>query len=270
MYIVFDIGGTTSRFASSLDGETIAETKIEHTPQNLDEAIKLYKQMVDALANGQKVDAMAGGVAGPLNPEKTMLVNAPHLKAWINKPLSEKFRTIADCTVNFENDTGMAALGEAIHGAGSKYKIVAYLAVGTGVGGCLVVEGNIAASAMGFEPGHMFVSDNETLEEAISGTTIMQKFHKQASEVTDPAYWREFEEKLMLGLNNLTVMWSPDIIVLGGGVVLQSQLNLDRVALSLYKKLTIYPKLPKIVRASLGDHSGLIGSLTFLKNHLVK
>jgi predicted NBD/HSP70 family sugar kinase len=268
MYIVFDIGGTTSRFASSADGQTISEIKTEPTPQNLDDAILLYKKIVAELLHGEKIDGMAGGLAGPLNTDKTMLVNAPHLHAWVNKPLDERFRNIADSPVFFDNDTSMAAIGEATRGAGTGYKIVAYMAVGTGVGGARVIAGQIDPNSIGFEPGHMIVAPGKTLEEQISGTTIMEIYHKKASELSDPAWWNEFEDHLVVGLNNVTVMWSPDIIVLGGGVILQSQVNIDRVMLKLYKTLKIYPKLPKAVKASLGDHSGLEGSLIYLKQKL--
>ena len=270
MYILFDIGGTTTRFASSLDGTNISDTKIEPTPQSLNDAIVVYKKMVAELSNGQKIDGMAGGVAGPFNPDKNMLVNAPHLLGWLNKPLDQKFKEIADCPTYFENDTAMAAFGEATRGAGHGYKIVAYMAIGTGIGGARVVNGQIDANSIGFEPGHMIIEKESTLEQLISGTTIMEHYHKKASELNDPAYWHEFEDHLVAGLNNLTVMWSPDIIVLGGGVVLQSQLNLDRIMLSLYKTLTIYKKLPKVVKASLGDHSALEGSLMYLKQRLGK
>jgi predicted NBD/HSP70 family sugar kinase len=270
MYIIFDIGGTTSRFASSLDGETIADTKIEPTPQNLDEAILLYKKMVVSLSKGQKIQGMAGGIPGSLNPDKNMLVNAPHLRNWINKPLDERFKAITDSPVFFENDTALAALGEATKGAGHGYRIVAYLAVGTGVGGARVVNNKIDANSIGFEPGHMLISHSTTLELAISGTTINQRFGKMASDMDDPNFWQEFEEYLAIGLNNLTVMWSPDIIVLGGGVILESKVSFDRIMVALYKTLTIYYKLPRVVKASLGNHSALEGSLIYLKQKMNK
>jgi glucokinase len=125
MYIVFDIGGTTTRFASSADGNTITDTKTAPTPQNLDEAMLLYQKMVAELSAGTKIDAIAGGIPGPLNPEKNVLVNAPHLRNWVNKPLDQRFKQIAPVPVYFENDTAMAALGEATRGAGANYRIVA-------------------------------------------------------------------------------------------------------------------------------------------------
>src|SRR4051812_20130623 len=149
---------------------------------------------------------MAGGVPGPLNSEKSMLVNAPHLRGWINKPLGQKFKLIADCPVYFENDTALAALGESAKGAGHGYRIVAYIAIGTGVGGCRVINGQIDANSIGFEPGHMIVSPGKTLEDVISGTSINQRYEgKKSGEVTDPNFWHEFEEYLVIGLNNMTV-----------------------------------------------------------------
>ncbi|HEX5430221.1 MAG TPA: ROK family protein [Patescibacteria group bacterium] len=270
MYIIFDIGGTYTRFASSLDGATIIDTKIEPTPQNLDEAVLLYKKLVTDLSHGQKIDALAGGVPGPLNPEKTMLVNAPHLRNWINKPLDQRFRRIADCPVFFENDSALAALGEGTKGAGTGYRVVAYIGVGTGVGGARVVNQQIDVSSIGFEPGDMIIDEGNTLESFISGNTIKEKYGKKASEMENETFWRDFEAKLTLGLNNVTVMWSPDIIVLGGGVGQCPQVSVDRIMLSMYRRLTIYPKLPRVLKATLGDHAALLGSLTYLSQKLGK
>ncbi len=268
MYILFDIGGTTTRFSSSVDGTSITDTKIEPTPQSLDDAILLYQKMVIDLAKGEKIEGMAGGLPGPLNPEKNMLVNAPHLHNWINKPLQDRFKRIADCPVFFENDTAMASLGEAVRGAGNGYRIVAYLAAGTGVGGARVVNQQIDANSIGFEPGHMIVAAGRTLESLISGTSIQQSLHKKASEIDDENFWLQFESQLILGLNNITTLWSPDIIILGGGVILSGQVNVDRVMMNLYKTLTIYPKLPRVVKAALGDHSAVEGALVYLKQKL--
>jgi predicted NBD/HSP70 family sugar kinase len=267
MYIFFDIGGTNTRFASSLDGTTISDTKIEPTPQNLDDAIRLYKKLVADLSLGQKIDGIAGGVPGPLNPDKSMLTNAPHLHNWINKPLLQHLEQIGNCPVFLENDSSLAALGEAVKGGGTGYKIVAYLGVGTGIGGARVVNNTIDAKSIGFEPGHMIIAPGKTLESLIAGSTIMEKYHKKAAEL-DLAFWNEFEDYLVIGLNNISVMWSPDVIVLGGGVILESGLSLDRLMLNLYKTLTIYPKLPRVVKASLGDHSALEGALIYLKQKL--
>jgi glucokinase len=270
MYILFDIGGTTTRFASSIDGETISDTKIQPTPQNLDDAILAYQKMVSELANGQKIEGMAGGVPGPLNPEKDMLVNAPNLRNWINKPLKDRFKRIADCPIYFENDTSLAALGEATRGAGHGYKIIAYLAVGTGVGGGRVVNNQIDANSIGFEPGHMIIKQGFDLEQLISGSSIKSRMHQTATEIENQNFWTEFEQYLVLALNNITTLWSPDIIILGGGVILNSQISVDRIMMNLYKTLTIYPKLPKVIKASLGDHSAIEGSLVYLKQKLGK
>jgi glucokinase len=267
MFIVFDIGGTNSRFASSKDGTTLLETITKPTPQNLDEAVLLYEEIITKLSSEEKIDGIAGGVPGMLTTDKAQLSAAPHLRSWVNKPIREYLQRISKCqNVYLENDAAMASLGEASFGAGKDYRIVAYMGIGTGIGGARVVDGVIDARSQGFEPGHMVIAPGKDLETVISGTTIMQKYHKKAAELDD-VFWHEFEEYLIMGLQNITVMWSPDIIVLGGGVILESGLSQDRIMLHLYKTLTIYPRLPKIIKASLGDHAGLMGALTYLKQN---
>lgn len=267
MYIFFDIGGTNSRFGSSIDGTTIDEVKIIPTAAKFDDAILAYQKVIAELANEKPITGIAGGLPGVLNPEKTSLTNAPHLHNFINKPIAESLARIGKCPVFLENDTAMAALGEASSGLAKNYRIVAYLAVGTGIGGCRIVHGKIDAKSQGFEPGHMLLGQGKELESLISGSSIVRKYHKQATDLDD-VFWHEFEEILALGLHNLTVMWSPDIIVLGGGVIINSALSVDRIMLNLYQTLTIYPKLPKVIKATLGDHSALHGSLYYLRQKL--
>ena len=84
------------------------------------------------------------------------------------------------------------------------------------------------------------------------------------SDIADPHFWHEFEEYLVIGLNNLVVTWSPNVIVLGGTVGLLPQIIPDRVSLNLYKTTTIFPQLPKVVKGNLGDRAGLYGALALL------
>jgi predicted NBD/HSP70 family sugar kinase len=267
MNILFDIGATTSRFASSKDGKTLSQIISKPTPQNLDEAISLYTKLVADLSGGEKIEHLAGGLPGPFNLERSG-ANPPHLPNWIGKKLVEKFFKIAECPVFFENDAALAGLGEATKGSGAGFGIVGYLAIGTGIGGVRIVNRQIDANSLGFEPGHMLIAPGKNWESFNSGSAIKARYGKQASEMVNPAFWQEFQEYLVLALNNVIVMWSPDLIILGGGVVLGGQISIDRIMLELYKILRIYPKLPKVTKSSFGDNSTLEGALIYLNQKI--
>ncbi|MCL4366233.1 ROK family protein [Patescibacteria group bacterium] len=157
MYLVFDIGGTNMRLAVSSDGKTIKESKIVPTPQNFEQGIQTIKQVADELSGRDKIDKIAGGVAGPMDKDKTCLATSPQIPGWINKPLKFELESAFGCPVGLENDTVMGGIGEAVKGAGSGKRVVAYLAIGTGVGGKRVVDGNVSSDSFNFEPGHLLI-----------------------------------------------------------------------------------------------------------------
>lgn len=273
MYLVFDIGGTNMRIGVSADGETISQSKVISTPKDFEQGIQTLKQIADVLSGEQKIASLAGGVAGPLDKEKTMLLASPHISGWIKKPLKVELEKIFNASVLLENDTALGGLGEATKGAGVGKNIVAYLAVGTGVGGVRVVNGKIDTNSLGFEPGHQIVVIDGSpcncggrghLESYISGSGIERIYGKKAAEIKDIQTWDKIARHLAIGLNNTIVHWSPDMVVLGGAV--SASIPLTKVQVYLHQALTIFPTLPPIVKAQLEDSAGLFGALQILKH----
>lgn len=268
MYILFDIGGTNTRVAAS-DGDKLGGTIKYSTPQGFDEAVLLMQKTASQLAAGESIIAAAGGISGPFNHERTMLVNAPHLQNWINKPISTRFSgAFGTDQVFLENDSALAALGEATYGAGKGYSICAYLGLGTGVGGARTVNAKLDYDYMAKEPGHMIINAGHTLESYISGTAIKMKKNMLPTDITDPHFWNEIEDYLVMGINNLVVTWSPNIVVIGGTVGLTPQIAVDRLSLKLHRILTIFPQVPKIAKAKLQDQAGLYGALALLRQKI--
>lgn len=273
MYLLFDIGGTKMRIAFSGDGRDFGEPMVIPTPEDFDEGMKLFKHAALELSGGKKIRAAAGGIAGPLDRDKTKLVNSPHIPGWIRKPLKEEFQNILGAPVFLENDAAMVGLGEAVKGTGKGKRIVVYMTVSTGVGGARIIDGEIDASAVGFEPGHQIIDADGTLcpecksipgylERYISGSAIEMRYGKKASEINDPAVWDEVARFLAYGLNNTIVHWSPDMVILGGSVI--NKIPMDKVRSSLAEILKIFPEPPLIENAVLGDFGGLYGALHLL------
>lgn len=279
MYLIFDIGGTNMRLAVSRDGESFGETKVLETPQDFSEGMLLFERAALNLAGGKKLKAAAGGIAGPLDRNKEKLVNSPNISGWIGKPLKESIQKAIGAPLYLENDTAIVGLGEAIVGAGKGEAIVAYITVSTGVGGARIVDGKIDRNVYGFEPGHQIIDPagclcpicgtSGHLEGHVSGTALEGHYHKKPYEISDPKIWEEEAKWLAYGLNNTIVHWSPHIAVLGGSMITKEPgISIERVRHHLKNILLIFPEIPRLVKAELGDTGGLHGALAFLKQNL--
>ncbi len=271
MYLVFDIGGTHIRLATSLDGENLEAEETIPTSLNFEESMDHFSQAAQKLLNGKQLTAVAGG-ARALDKTKTHLVPQPHYPMWVNDPLHQKLEEILGVPVLLENDAAMAGLGEATHGPGKGHKIVAYHTISTGIGGGRVVNGVIDPNSMGFEPGNQIIDADGSLlnqtepvywEGYVGGDALQIRFNKPPEEEKDEKVWDEVAKIIAIGLNNTLVYWSPDIVILGGSVM--KSVSLDKVKSYLREVVKIYPELPPVVEATLGDTSGLYGALQYLK-----
>ena len=277
MYILFDIGGTKMRIAASHDLEKFEEPIIIPTPRDFNEGITAFKDAVINLSHGEDIEAIAGGIAGPFSGEKCTLVGSPNLKDWINKPLRDELKNAFTAPVYIENDAALAGLGEATAGAGKGYDIVAYITVGTGMGGVRIVRGKIDQKTIGFEPGHQIIDidksacpncDGNYLGDYVSGKGLKNRIGKDPHEITDENTWDELARWLAYGLNNTIVHWSPEVVVLGGSMIVKKPgISVERVKEHLKDILRIFPELPEIKEAELADFGGVHGALEFMRQH---
>lgn len=260
------------RIGVSSDGQTISHTKILPTPQDYAEGIKQLKETAQDLSEGEEITGVAGGIAGALDKAKSMLVASPHLANWTKKPFRKDLETYFDCFATLENDTAVVGLGETTRGSGVGKKIVAYITVSTGVGGARILEGRIDKNALGFEPGHqIIIPDGNScncggkghLEAYVAGSYLEKIYQQKPEDIKDDAIWDQIAKYLAIGLNNLIVFWSPEIIILGGSLI--KSLPLEKVRTYLKENLKIFPSAPQIVLSTLGDKAGLYGALELLK-----
>jgi predicted NBD/HSP70 family sugar kinase len=280
MYILFDIGGTKTRISRSDDGRAF-ETPVKiDTPQDYREGIERIREVVGSLRRGEEVTAFAGGIAGPLSPDKDHLVSAPNLLDWKDRPILDDLSSVTGAMGFLENDTSVVALGEAHAGAGRGFDILAYLTVSTGVGGARIVKGNIDAAHFGFEPGHQIMDIKGDMvagtpskleaEDLLSGTAIEKKFGLKPYEIHDVALWEELSAWLACLLVNTTVYWSPHAIVLGGSMIVgDPAISVDRTRDHFSRLMSIFPVPPVILKAQLRDTGGLYGALELIRQRFV-
>jgi predicted NBD/HSP70 family sugar kinase len=169
--------------------------------------------------------------------------------------------------VYFENDTALVGLGEAHYGSGQGSEIFVYVTVSTGVNGVRVVHGRIDASTQGFEIGGQYLNLGNTTswEEIISGTAIQKRFGVPPKELgKGNAIWEELAETMAFGLHNTILHWSPDRVAIGGSMLNEIGISVERVSLHLKRIMRKFPKVPDIVHSQLKDVGGLYGGLARL------
>lgn len=267
---LFDIGGSKTRVTVSRNGRTFRRPIIYATPRHYAEGIR---QLVDAIrvaADGWKVSRVIGCIAAPLDPTHSFTVHESNLPDWYRFPLKRDLQRRFRAAVQIENDAALAGLGEAVYGAGRGQGIVGYITIGTGVGGSRIVGGQFDQSALGFEPGNIIVRNvngrDIALESYISGAGLERRFRRSPKSVHERSTWREVEHMLALGLVNVSVLWSPHVLVLGGSIGRSTKLHLKNVRAVLHRNLTVFHTPPKITRGTLGDAAALWGGLALLKH----
>jgi glucokinase len=280
MIILFDIGGTHTRVAVSKDGGGLDIIEKYITPEDFSDASSLLitkiEELVSKVANQKYVDSQIEKIAGclPGITKENVIINSPNLPKWngynIATTVSEHFNMIDPNNIKIVNDADLACLGEAVYGAGKGYKKVAYMTVSTGVGGGFVVDGKIASDESGIEPGHQIInhSNGKTLEEITSGTAIKKLYGSELSAIEQGLHKKiitESSQALAIGIKNMITNLSPDIFVLGGSVILDSDELFNKTKEELFKITDNTHNSTVVARATLGDQSGLYGALALAR-----
>jgi predicted NBD/HSP70 family sugar kinase len=276
MYIIFDIGGTNTRVAASTDLETFGEPIKFKTPFNYSEGIQAIHNAIAEVSKDSTVKGLAGGIRGPLNQEKSGILSEVILTDWVGKHITADIGTPYNAPAYLENDTAIVGLGEVHYGGGRGHEIVAYHTVSTGVGGARFVNGNIDVARIGFEPGHQILDFDRsyldtdilpTLENLVSGTALQLARGVKPYEIPqDDAVWQELAMRLAAGLRNTIVYWSPDVIVLGGSMIVgDPRILLSDIRFYTEGIMAGLMACPHIVDAELGDNGGLYGAMALLK-----
>lgn len=218
MYGAVDIGGTkTLLVVFAADGSIVEQTRFP-TPGNYDDFLKLMATTVDNLSTK---DFRAVGVAAPgkVDHLQGSLKGAGNL-SWHNEPLQSDFERLFHAPVTLENDAKTAALAEA-RAAGQNYHTVVYITISTGVGIGVCEDGKLDKSLEDAEIGWMTVEHQGQAvawEKIASGSAIVKKYGKRASELDDPQAWEDISRNIAKGLIAVIAIVQPDLIVFGGGV----------------------------------------------------
>ncbi len=308
-YVGVDLGGTNIK-VGICDQEGILRHKFEgptyseHGAEAVLARISQYvRETVErAQLQWEQVAGVGAGIAGFLNANEGVVIFSPNL-VWHNVPVKQILEEHLGVPVKIDNDANVAALGEAWSGAGRGISNLVCFTLGTGVGGGIIINGEIYQGFSGFagELGHIKVVDaDEAIQcgcgqygcvESVSSATGIVHMAKQAvqagrqttlctlaeitaKDVVDAA--KSGDETAMqiveraatsLGkaLSITAVILNPQRFVIGGGVVKAGEILLEPVRAS-FAKLTPEASVRgvDIVPATLGNDAGIIGAAGLL------
>jgi glucokinase len=152
-----DIGGTKVSGGVVDDEGRIIDRELRATPgHDVGETEAIIIEVVTALAARHDVAAVGVGAAGWIANDHATVLFSPHL-AWRDEPLQAALAQRIGLPLVVENDANAAAWAEYRFGAAQGQRVVVCVTLGTGIGGGLVVDGNLYRGAFGIacEYGHM-------------------------------------------------------------------------------------------------------------------
>jgi glucokinase len=186
-----DVGGTKiAGCVVDVHGAILEEAKVESPAKSTDAIEDAIRELVGTLQRSHDITAVGVGAAGFVDKGRSVVMFAPNL-AWRNEDLKAGLETKIDLPVVVENDANAAAWGEFAFGAGEDVDDLLLVTVGTGVGGGIVLDGELYRGAFGVaaEIGHIRVERKGhlcgcgnlgCLEQYASGTALVRRARQAA------------------------------------------------------------------------------------------
>lgn len=291
-FIGMDLGGTTFKaIAVTRDGHIL--DRIQASTDAQAEPVVVIQNMVNAIRALQHKHAAAGhlravgfGVPGILDLPHGTVRRSPNLPRWHDMDLRAVLARHLSLPFIIENDANAALLGEMWRGAGRGMTHVIMLTLGTGVGGGVVINGEILHGANGYagELGHTVVDPNGPrcgcgsagcLEQFASGTAIARMAAPYYGEVTAEtvarlarqgdsraaAVYQQVGHALGIAVANFANLLNPQCVVIGGAVAKAFDLFIDTMQETMRQRTfaEVYDSL-RIVPAICGTDAGGLGA----------
>ncbi|MGW5644004.1 ROK family protein [Saccharopolyspora sp. NPDC003752] len=298
-----DVGGTSVRAGVVDQHGEILETHRVPTPATGPELNAAIADTVRALADRYPVAGVGLAVAGFVSEDRRVVRFAPHL-AWRHVAVADELAERLGLPVVLEHDANAAAVAEQRFGAAVGARVAALVAIGTGIGGALVIGGEVFRGAYGVAPelGHLrVVPDGRPCscgkrgcwERYCSGTALAAtalELRREAGEPVlveptgvDVAHAAEAGDPLALravadlarwlgeGLALVADVYDPEVVVIAGGVSDSAHLFLDAAREHYAQAVTGagHRPLARIAVAHYGDSAALIGSAALAREHVL-
>jgi len=278
-----DLGGTKTE-AILLDKEfNVLERKRVKTRQtDYDEIIHSISSLVLELS--KDISDFSLGVCTPgAISKQTGLIKNSNTQCLIGRPLKEDLEKNLQKKISIENDANCFAISESKMGAAKEFGLVFGVIMGTGVGGGIVINGQLHSGRtnIGGEWGHHTLHRNGNpcycgkfgcVETYISGPSLENQWMELTGQsqtlpeiLCNPNHimyekWKsDFLQNFGYGLANVIDILDPDVIVIGGGLSNIDFLYTDGKK-SVYEKVFSDLVETPIIKNKLGDSSGVYGA----------
>jgi len=296
MMLGLEIGGTKLQLVLGDEAGKICERR--KLPVDAAGGAAGIRQQIERalpeLLSGRRIVRVGVGFGGPVDWRSGRICRSHQIEGWSEFDLGGWLRKVAGAPVVVDNDANVAALGEAMHGAGVGFNPVFYVTLGSGVGGGLVVDGRIYHGAKPGEAeiGHVRLDRHGTIVEArCSGWAVDARIRELR--VREPegmlarlagqtvggeakhlaAAWQhgdadarrlleETAEDLAFGLSHVVHLFHPEILVLGGGLSSVGEPLRASVESALRPfMMEAFAPGPRIALAGLGEDAVPVGAL---------
>ena len=294
-YLGIEIGGTKLQLVLGDENARILE-RFRFVVDRVAGAGSIRQHIAETVRNLSpgKLSAVGVGFGGPIDRATGKVWGSYQIKGWSGFPLKDWLEDICGVSTIVDNDANVAALGEALHGAGKNYSNIFYITLGSGVGSGLVVNKSIYHGALPGETemGHIrLYKTGRTIESSCSGWAVDKKIRdiisihpesllaKSAKEqpgaeakslaeairFNDPHAVKILTETcddLAFGISHAVHLLHPETIILGGGLSLIGALfrKLTEQKLTQYVMDAFLPG-PFIQLSSLQEDAVPVGAL---------
>ncbi|MBO9130678.1 ROK family protein [Bacillus sp. 165] len=281
-YLAFDIGGTQIKYGIvSEEGKVVtsfqADTEAHKGGQSVvEKVIRLGNELMQAYS----IEGIGISTLGLVDADNGVVLggceNIPH---YAGIQLKQLVSGALDVPVEVENDVNCVGLAESWIGAGNNVNNFIALTIGTGVGGAIIINGELYRGR-GFsagEWGYMIV-EGKAFEHVASITGLCQlaahykgenvqsgkevfDLYDQGDEKIKLAV-QLFFKHLAIGISNLIYIFNPEKVIIGGGVTARGEVFVQELNVEIEKYLLPdFQKQTDIVLASSSNHAGMIGGV---------
>lgn len=296
-YIGIDLGGTNIKGALvSAEGNILQECSVPTCVDLGPEAVaSRIGQVIAQLSDGEAAIGGVGvGCPGTVDDTSGIVRFAANLN-FINFDLRSALRAYTALPIHLGNDANAAALGEALFGCGKGAESTIIVTLGTGVGGGVVLGGELYGGARGIagELGHFTLYQDGApcpcgkrgcLEHYAATTALVRRAQEATGETQLNGYvifdraqrgnevmlgvLSAWIDDIAAGVTGLVHIFNPEMVLIGGGVSAQEELLMKPLRQRVLSG--VMPRFAEglsVERATLGNDAGMIGAARFFMQH---
>lgn len=280
--VAFDIGGTSVKYGF-WENEALSDKGSFKSPRTWDGMKEKLLRIKEEMAEKYMIDGVTFSAPGAVNQIGRVIEGASALPYLHNFSIYEELEELLGYKVAIENDANCAALAEVWRGSAKGLKNVLMVVVGTGIGGSVIINGEVqhGAHLFGGEFGYTLLTETQTFSELGTAVKMAERYGKrtgmQKSDITGEEVFHlaesgdetaqeeaeTFYRSLARGIFNLQYSYDPDLILLGGGVSNKPDIidQLNKRFSEILEKVQIAPFMPQVKTCFFKSDANLIGAV---------